>query len=303
MPIRFDMEPTLYVGSSLDVLPTLRANSVDAIVSDPPYELGFMSKGWDATGIAYSVDLWAECLRVLKPGGYLLSFGGTRTFHRMAVAIEDAGFDVVDTLHFCYGSGFPKSLSIGKALDKAAGAEREVIERRRVKSGGMESLNRANAEQHSYRPDGYQKGENILDITAPATDDARQWEGWGTALKPSHEPIVVAVKPGASPFMDLAELNVRGSSLYFPKANKKERPVVNGVSHATVKPLALMRYLVTIACPEGGVVLDPFAGSGTTMEAAVLEGRQAIGVELTLEHVPLIEFRMERQGVELVVQS
>ena len=106
----------LYHGNSLDVLRSLADNSVDSIVTDPPYELGFMGKSWDNTGIAYNVDMWRECLRVLKPGGHLLSFGGSRTYHRMACAIEDAGFEVRDMIEWMYGSGFPKSLDIGKAL-------------------------------------------------------------------------------------------------------------------------------------------------------------------------------------------
>jgi site-specific DNA-methyltransferase (adenine-specific) len=163
-------------------------NSIDSIVTDPPYELGFMGKAWDKTGIAYDVEMWKECLRVLKPGGYLLSFGGTRTYHRMACAIEDAGFEIRDSIQeffetddmaksfleslsleqidtffrlldayglsgqmaWVYGSGFPKSMNISMAIDKAMGAEREA---------------------------------------------AKQWEGWGTALKPANEPICVARKP------------------------------------------------------------------------------------------------------------
>ena len=105
-------------GNCLEVLKSLPSESVDAIVTDPPYELGFMGKKWDASGIAYNVELWSECLRILKPGGHLLAFGGTRTYHRMACAIEDAGFEVRDMLEWIYASGFPKSLNIGKAVDK-----------------------------------------------------------------------------------------------------------------------------------------------------------------------------------------
>jgi site-specific DNA-methyltransferase (adenine-specific) len=108
-------------GNNLDILPTLADNSVDSIVTDPPYELGFMGKKWDSSGIAYSVVLWQQCLRVLKPGGHLLSFGGTRTYHRVAVAIEDAGFELRDSIAWLYGSGFPKSLDVSKAIDKGTG--------------------------------------------------------------------------------------------------------------------------------------------------------------------------------------
>ena len=114
-------ENKVYSGHNLDVLKTFADNSIDSIITDPPYELGFMSKAWDKSGIAYSVELWQECLRVLKPGGHLLAFGGSRTWHRLAVAIEDAGFEIRDSIAWLYGSGFPKSLNISKAIDKRGG--------------------------------------------------------------------------------------------------------------------------------------------------------------------------------------
>ncbi len=176
----------VFFGSNLDVLPTLPDNSVDSIVTDPPYELGFMGKKWDSSGIAYSVELWQECLRVLKPGGHLLSFGGTRTFHRMAVAIEDAGFEVRDSIAWLYGSGFPKSLDVSKAIDKAAGAERtEVIGSR---SRNVKPFDDSNGWNENNTTGNYE-------YKAPATDDAKKWQGWGTALKPAFEPVVVARKP------------------------------------------------------------------------------------------------------------
>jgi len=156
-------------------------NSVDSIVTDPPYELGFMGKSWDSTGIANSVEMWSEALRVLKPGGHLIAFSGSRTYHRMAVAIEDAGFEIRDQIMWVYGSGFPKSMDISKAIDKASGAEREVIGR-----------NPNDREQNS-QIDFNGKGNGF--ITAPATAAAKQWQGWGTALKPAHEPMVLARKP------------------------------------------------------------------------------------------------------------
>jgi site-specific DNA-methyltransferase (adenine-specific) len=117
----------IHVGNNLDILPTLPDNSVDSIITDPPYELGFMGKKWDSTGIAYSVELWQECLRVLKPGGHLLAFSATRTYHRQVVAIEDAGFEIRDMISWISNKTFPKSLNISKAIDKAAGAEREIL--------------------------------------------------------------------------------------------------------------------------------------------------------------------------------
>ncbi len=170
----------IYCMDCLEGMKQLDDNSVDSIVTDPPYELGFMGKAWDSTGIAYNVELWKEALRVLKPGGHLLAFGGTRTYHRMACAIEDAGFEIRDQMQWIYGSGFPKSMDISKAIDKAAGAEREVV--------GI--CKRSGKEAGTY---GAFEGNNK--ITSPATPEAKQWQGWGTALKPANEPICVARKP------------------------------------------------------------------------------------------------------------
>lgn len=165
----------------------LESNSIDAIVTDPPYGLAFMGKKWD-----YSVpskEIWIEALRVLKPGGHLLSFGGTRTYHRMVVNIEDAGFEIRDQIQWLYGSGFPKSHNIGKSIDKAAGAKREVI-------GTKEEHNIKGSGENSRLQTSSGKRESItLNITAPATDLAKQWDGWGTALKPANEPICLARKP------------------------------------------------------------------------------------------------------------
>jgi len=177
----------LLKGNCLETLKTLADNSVDSIVTDPPYELGFMGKTWDASGIAYNQDLWAECLRVLKPGGHLLAFSGSRTYHRMTVAIEDAGFEIRDQIMWLYGSGFPKSLDVSKAIDKAAGAEREVV-------GSSDNGIAGGTGKHAGQEKSYRfAGE--FEITAPATPEAQRWQGWGTALKPAHEPICVARKP------------------------------------------------------------------------------------------------------------
>lgn len=170
----------LILGDCLEKLKKLDANSVDAIVTDPPYGLKFMGKKWDYD--VPSTAVWLEAIRVLKPGGHLLSFGGTRTYHRMVVAIEDAGFEIRDQVQWIYGSGFPKSLDISKAIDKAAGAEREVI-----------------GKKLTYRepqsPNGWDCTKRAEFETAPATDSAKQWQGFGTALKPANEPIVLARKP------------------------------------------------------------------------------------------------------------
>ena len=181
-------------GNSLNELPYLEDCSVDAIITDPPYELGFMNKKWDASGIAYNVNIWAHCLRVLKPGGHLLAFGGTRTYHRMACAIEDAGFEVRDSINWIYGSGFPKSLDVSKAIDKAAGAEREIVGERKLGGNAAQSTQEKGG---TFASNTNSVGVEPISvpITTPSTDEAKQWEGWGTALKPAHEPIVLARKP------------------------------------------------------------------------------------------------------------
>lgn len=161
-------------------LAMLPDNSVDAILTDPPYELGFMGHAWDRSGIAFDVSMWREALRVLKPGGHLLAFSGSRTYHRITSAIEDAGFEIRDSIMWVYGSGFPKSLDISKALDKLFGAERPVIGQQFRSTTG--------------RDEGYHFKESF-DITAPATLAAQLWAGWGTGLKPAHEPVCVARKP------------------------------------------------------------------------------------------------------------
>jgi DNA modification methylase len=173
----------LILGDCMESLRKMPDNSVDSIVTDPPYGLAFMGKKWDYD--VPSVEIWAECLRVLKPGGHLLAFAGTRTQHRMAVRIEDAGFEIRDMIAWVYGSGFPKSLDVSKALDKAAGAEREVV-------GIRESYRpKANATRD---PEGFQDRSDGA-VTLPATDAAKQWEGWGTALKPALETVTMARKP------------------------------------------------------------------------------------------------------------
>ena len=396
-PWHCDDRATIYHGDCREVLRSLPDASVDSVVTDPPYELGFLGKQWDASGIAYDADLWAEALRVLKPGGHLLAFGGTRTWHRLAVAVEDAGFEVRDSIAWLYGSGFPKSLDVSKAIDKAAGAEREVVgigkyaNRGRVPSGSQVDV-----------------GDSASStVTAPATPDAARWSGWGTALKPAFEPVVVARKPltgtvaanvlehgvgglnidgcriGFSSNADEAEskgknrhadfgtpaggntvygdfsmvprtnynppgrwpANVvldedqadaldrqsghgvsrigkpRGAAsgdgwgmtatgaeyadsggasrfFYVAKAPARERPKVDGVAHPTVKPLTLMRWLCRLVTPPGGIVLEPFAGSGTTIEAALMEGFRVVAIEREDDYLPLIAARLERVGQE-----
>jgi len=408
----------LLKGNCLETLKTLTDNSVDSIVTDPPYELGFMGKTWDASGIAYNQDLWAECLRVLKPGGHLLAFSGSRTYHRMTVAIEDAGFEIRDQIMWLYGSGFPKSLDVSKAIDKAAGLLEHEASAFTV--AGRTGKNLPNPVTKGYEP------------PKPQSPEAQQWQGWGTALKPAHEPICVARKPltgtVASNVLEwgTGALNIDGSRVgttvetwlasrsyggdpsetaftktsgevvraqqtgpapegrwpanvihdgseevlagfprqagasgkasgptlteeststsrglfggvedtpfygdsgsaarffYCAKASKSERnaglegmPKLPGPDtldsgrreksgnrsssarqnfHPTVKPLALMRYLIKLVTPPNGTVLDPFLGSGSTAVACVLEGFDWVGCEMTEDYWPIIEARVE----------
>ncbi|AGT13770.1 DNA methylase [Mycobacterium phage DrDrey] len=486
----------IHLGDCRDILAELEDASVDSIVTDPPYELGFMGKKWDGSGIAFDVEMWEQCLRVLKPGGHLLAFGGSRTWHRLACAVEDAGFEIRDSIAWLYGSGFPKSLDVSKAIDKQRddGADRQAVgawlrshrEDRGLTqkaiathwpsaTGGLTGcvanwelgLNlptwdqwlrlkellslpddmdgevwRLNGrkgtpgeawrtaevlstEDRMNEPSGVVNvGQGVRTpvtrlIKAANSEAARQWQGWGTALKPAFEPIVVARKPlvgtvaanvleygtGALnidacriPASDkakfptgyskatgdafaqdayskswtcgedknpggrwptnvvlddtqAAELDAQtgiqksgtavqrngggqkifggiaggensagarpdagyndegGASRFFPvfkyqaKAPTKERPSYvnedgNKVVHSTVKPLALMRWLVKLVTPPGGVVLDPFAGSGTTVEACLLEKFRCIAIENEPDYIPLIEQRLERSTSE-----
>lgn len=178
----------ILAGDCIEQMKTLEADSVDAIVTDPPYGLEFMGKDWDGFGTPLGFQTWTEqwareAMRVLKPGGHLLAFGGTRMYHRLAAGIEDAGFEIRDTLMWLYGSGFPKSLDVSKAIDKAAGAERKVIGK--ASGGGFADKTIGTIGHHKGAPD----------ITAPSTESAKKWQGWGTALKPAVEPIVLARKP------------------------------------------------------------------------------------------------------------
>ena len=190
----------LHNGDCKEVLKSLPDNSVDSIVTDPPYELGFMGKSWDSTGIANDATMWAECLRVLKPGGHLLAFSGTRTYHRMASAIEDAGFEIRDMIEWVYGSGFPKSLNIGKKIDQIQGNEREVIGKKiDLSTGRPMSAKQAKAGNGKNINEGWDRpwraDDRHCEEMTLLTKGTSEWEGWGTALKPAHEPICMARKP------------------------------------------------------------------------------------------------------------
>jgi DNA modification methylase len=373
----------LLLGDCLEVMRTLPDCSVDAVVTDPPYGLSFMGKKWD-----YDVpgeDIWRECLRVLKPGGHLLAFAGTRTQHRMAVRIEDAGFEIRDMIAWVYGSGFPKSLDVSKAIDKAAGALAPEGKNFRVDGGSGTASYRATTDPRNYVP------------PAPATLEAQQWDGWGTALKPALEPITMARKPlegtvaanvlahgtgginvdgcrvacddgrpliesrsdaslhafgnglngsrnagtttqgrwpanlihdGSDEVVGLFPAEARSSPgggrsqkasigysggwksaydnsdgqyfdtgsaarfFYCAKASKADRN--EGNTHPTVKPTDLMRYLCRLVTPPGGIVLDPFMGSGSTGKAAMLDGFRFIGIEREAAYHAIAESRIGR---------
>lgn len=210
-----DGKVVLWPGDCLDVLDGFEADSFDSVVTDPPYHLtsmakarpdligkdnqfarrqavsGFMSKAWDGGDIAFQPATWAAVLRVLKPGGHMVAFSGTRTYHRMVCAIEDAGFEIRDQMGWAFGSGFPKSHDVSKGIDRAAGAERDVV-------GIDESKlrpNRINRGLVNSAGSGGFQSDNGATITAPSTDAAREWQGWGTALKPAYEPVCLAQKP------------------------------------------------------------------------------------------------------------
>jgi site-specific DNA-methyltransferase (adenine-specific) len=423
-------------GDCREVMAGMADGSVDAIVTDPPYELGFMGKSWDASGIAYDLEVWRQALRVLKPGGHLLAFSGSRTYHRMVCAIEDAGFEIRDQIMWLYGSGFPKSHDVSKALDREAGAERRVVGSKLGMPGyHLSGHDGGSAFGHGIGSSTAETRAASAAITAPATSEAEQWSGWGTALKPAHEPIVVARKPfkgtvaqnvlahgtgamnidgcrveasdhsnrsrdnskcepddffpgkkrinqvipdglgrwpanvihdgsdevlrlfpetgparrnvtsdGRSvPFMQAGGEKTGGFSgrrdpsnthddaggsaarfFYCAKASKRdreegldgfeavrtggmqatadgsmltgsgnERTTTRANIHPTVKPTDLMRYLCRLVTPPGGLVLDPFTGSGSTGKAAVLEGFQFIGIELSEEYSAIARARIQ----------
>ena len=336
----------LHHGNCLDILRTMPDCSIDAVVTDPPYGLSFMGKKWDYD--VPSTEIWAECLRVLKPGGYLLAFAGTRTQHRMAVRIEDAGFEIRDMLAWMYGSGFPKSHNVSKGFDREAGILKPEFKGFTVAGSSHNANISKTIPTKGYVP------------PAPATDAAKQWQGWGTALKPAMEPITMARKPFKATVaqnvqewgtgainIDACRIGEEESThlgrwpanvmhdgspeilqgmgeaarfFYTPKACKDDRDdgcemmdakqyshdgrdktIENAYQrndsqarnfHPTVKPTDLMRYLCRMVTPTGGVVLDPFTGSGSTGRGAVLEGFRFIGCEMDADYIEIAKARI-----------
>lgn len=289
------MTTELHHGDCIDIMRTLPENSVDSIVTDPPYGLGFMGKKWDALPPG---EEWArEALRVLKPGGHLLAFGGTRTWHRLAVAVEDAGFEIRDSIAWLYSEGFPKAQNLKPAFEPA------VVARKPFTGPAA-----ANIATHGT-------GHLSIDACRIPTADTlgRAKGGWGNAAVGADNygnfnSIGVTVEGGRWPAnvtFDASQADILGDPrkyFYVAKAPKRERPVVDGVAHATVKPLTLMRHLVKLVTPAGGTVLEPFAGSGTTVEACILEGFNCIAIEREAEYLPLIHARIERSTEKQVAR-
>lgn len=313
----------------IDAMREMPDASVDSIVTDPPYGLGFMGKAWDALPPG---EEWArECLRVLKPGGYMLAFGGTRTWHRLAVAIEDAGFELRDSIAWMHGQGFPKGKAtlkpafepvvVGRKKPNVAGAGLLQIEVSRIETtddlnGGAYKEGRAGramapggahrnvAELGGFKqPAGRWPSNVILDVEAAEELDAQSGiQKDGTAVNRNRSADNMTSWYGTRPSAVGEDVGYGGSGgasrfFYVAKASPKERPNVYGIAHPTVKPLKLMRYLVKLVTPEGGTVLEPFAGSGATVEACILEGFDCIAIEREAEYLPLIQHRIDRAGL------
>lgn len=393
---------SLFNGDCCKILPTLPENSVDSICCDPPYHLknvkgGFLSHAWDSSEISYSVDMWIQCLRVLKPGGYLLAFGGARTYHRMACAIEDAGFEIRDQIIWLFSDGMPKSLNIAKAIEQTSGVDLSrfgswLREQRKLKGLGSNALSvhfsKSGKESGVIRCwetgygtptpaqfnklcklmelDEHQIPEVVLKIIGYKKDSAsakhfvpnadhskrikvpiheyqneiaKQWEGWGSNISPAHEPICMARKPldGNTITANVLKhgvggVNVEGCKFstgktdrlpsnvitdgsdevaedfalfgknnpvkyyYAAKVTTQERqlylPAGMENNHPTLKPLELCRYLTRLVTPKGGVVLDPFMGSGSMGIASLEQGFGYVGVELKKSYFDIAETRL-----------
>ncbi|MCM3822605.1 DNA-methyltransferase, partial [Streptomyces sp. DR3-1] len=292
-PYYRDEQVTLLLGDATERLRTLPNASVDAVITDPPYEIGIAGQAWDSTGIAYSAALWAECLRVLKPGGHLLSFGATRTYHRMVCAIEDAGLAIRDSIHWIHGQGYP-----GGKTQLKPGHEPIVVARRPCH--GSEAATIAAHGVGGLHVDGCRTSTGRWPANLILTHDMACGAQCAT-----HCPVAEtdrqsgvrtsgtgAVRTKAGHFMGHGGLgragdvqvtygDSGGASRYYPIFRFESKPSKR--DHPTAKPLGLMRWLVRLVTPPGGTVLDPFTGSGTTLLAARDEGAHAVGIE---QHEP-----------------
>lgn len=333
----------VYQGDAVSLLPALGVEIGDALITDPPYGLSFNGNAWDGVaGFLESLpDLdtagmspaevfeewctaWAKgALQVMKPGAYLAAFGGTRTWHRMVRGVERAGWEVRDQIAWLHSTGMPKSMDVSHAIDKHHGVQRPDRTVQRSDHDGILG-----------------KTRSVTEHGAPVTDDAIQWNGWGTGLRPAFEPILIARKPSsASTVATVLEhgtgaINIDAGrfaegkwptnvaldgaqadsldtltgtwdndepvSRRFPifrfesKPGREERPRAFGVSHATVKPVGLMRWLIALLTRPGGLVIEPFSGSGSTIEAAIRAGFRVAAIERDASFLPLIESRLDR---------
>jgi DNA modification methylase len=322
------MTPIVFHGDCVRVMRGMRPDSVDAIVTDPPYGLGFMGKAWDRVD---GHELWArEALRVLKPGGHLLAFGGTRTYHRLACAIEDAGFEIRDSLHWLHGEGFPKGKNLDdewqgwstalKPSHEPIVLARKLLEERTVAKQvlvtGTGALNIGGTKVVNRWPPNVLLDDfaaQLLDEQSGDRPSGRRAEGIYAGFNDS--PIFGA---GEKTVLQALEASNGGASRFFPvfkyqaKANRKERGEAN--NHPTVKPLELMKWLVKLVTPPNGLVLDPFAGSGTTLLAAEQEGFRSVGIECDEGYVAILKTRIlgvkvrrlrmkHDQAVEIIVTA
>lgn len=326
-------------GDCREAMKTLPDASVDAIVTDPPYELGFMGKGWDKTGVANDVAVWAECLRVLKPGGYLLAFSGTRTYHRMVCAVEDAGFEIRDQLAWVYGSGFPKSHNGPWGGTALKPAWEPIVMARKPLIGTVEEnwmvhgTGALNVEGCRVETDENLNGGAYAKVRQESTSEwatlhkttgaefVQPAGRWPANLAHDGSDEVLAAFPQAPGQQGATGKRTQGVCysavtetgegiaprpdagsaarfFYCAKASRRDRGDDN--THPTVKPTDLMRWLVRLVTPAGGVVLDPFTGSGSTGKAAMLEGFQFIGCELNPDYIKLAEARIAAAEAEVL---
>jgi site-specific DNA-methyltransferase (adenine-specific) len=299
-------DATLYAGDCLAVLPDL--DLVDAVVTDPPYGLEFMGKAWDGTGIAFRPETWAVVASALRPGGFLLAFGGTRTQHRMVCAIEDAGFVVQDTIAWLYGTGFPKNKALLKpafepivVAYKPGGPRTLQVDECRI---GIESTSGFFASEATvHRENGGDSGrwpanvihdgsaEVLAAFAAFGKSAARHSGVTGYAYDGSRR--IFGSDNRVQNTFGYGDSGTAARFYYCAKAGKADRA---GSKHPTVKPIALIRYLVKLVCPPGGTLLDPFAGSGTTGAAALAEGRRVVLIEREAEYVADIRRRLRPGG-------
>jgi site-specific DNA-methyltransferase (adenine-specific) len=273
-------ELRLLNGDCLDKLKELDNNSIDSIVTDPPYGLSFMGKKWDYD--VPSVEIWQECLRVLKPGGHLLAFAGSRTYHRMVVRIEDAGFDIRDQIMWIYGSGMPKASNLKPA--------HEPIVLARKKGNTNLNINDCRLEIGRWPTNVIMDEEAgiILDKQSGISKSSKRGSKYNKATEHTN-----TYTPAASDYRDDNTYDDEGGAsrfFYCPKANKKDRD--EGNIHPTVKPTDLMKYLIRLVTPKGGIVLDPFMGSGSTGKAAMLEGMWFVGIEREKEYYEIAKQRV-----------